>query len=474
MASTSSTATITTEKPKVVIVGAGLGGLMLGALLERCNIPYVIVEKAAVVKPLGSALTIGSTLIPLFEQLGIAEDLYRVGKPWTHYNTYSENRELILAADFSLAQGLTGYTQYAVGRSALYDVLLNQIPSHKIHFGKRVTSINDNGDNVEVRTRDGSNFEGDILVGADGAYSAVRQQLYRILLKEGKLPASDQEELPFSCVCLVGQTRPLDPEEFPVLKEPLAQFKSTLGNNNAYSWIINTTSYGSICWMCMLHLEKVANRSTYNDKKSRTSENLEWDSHAAAAKAMCDETRHFPLPFGDGTLTMGDMYDRTDQDLISKVMLEEKVFETWHSGRTVLLGDACHKLHVSGGRGAITSMHDAIALANLLYALPPNPTSSDIHQLFSEYRSERYPIVQATFKNSQMMSKATDKGIFAMFTRFLLKHMPTVLWKKFIERTVVDRPQVGFLEQVPMKGTVIPSVSPSALKARAVYEQKGE
>ncbi|KAG0049016.1 hypothetical protein BGZ89_004367 [Linnemannia elongata] len=471
-ATMTTTTTTTTEKPKVVIVGAGLGGLILGVLLERCDIPYSIIEKATVVKPLGSALTVGSTLIPLFEQLGIAEELYRVGKPWTHYYTYSESKELILAADFTLAQGLTGYKQYAIGRPALYDLLFNQIPSHKIHFGKRVTSINDTGDSVEVKTAEGSTYEGDILVGADGAYSVVRQQLYETLLKESKLPASDQEELPFGCICLVGQTRPLDPEEFPVLKEPVAEFKATLGDDNAYSWITFTTAYNSICWMVMLHLEKVTNRSTYNDKKNRTSENLEWESHAEATKAMCNETRHFPLQFGDGTLTMGDMFDRTDPDLISKVMLEEKVFETWHSGRTVLLGDACHKLHPSGGRGAVTSMHDALALANLLYALPPNPTTSDIHTLFSEYRSERYPVVQATFKNSQMMRKGTDKSLFATFYRLMLKHLPTWLWKKFIERTVVDRPQAGFLEQVPTKGTVVPSVSPSALKARAVYAQK--
>ncbi|KAF8946758.1 hypothetical protein BGZ47_011502 [Haplosporangium gracile] len=64
----------------------------------------VIVEQVETLQR--SALTIGSTLIPLFEQLGIAEELYRVGKPWTHYNTYSENGELNLAADFSLAQSL--------------------------------------------------------------------------------------------------------------------------------------------------------------------------------------------------------------------------------------------------------------------------------------------------------------------------------------------------------------------------------
>jgi len=40
-------------RPKVAIVGAGLGGLMLGQLLEQINVPYHIYERAKVVKPLG-------------------------------------------------------------------------------------------------------------------------------------------------------------------------------------------------------------------------------------------------------------------------------------------------------------------------------------------------------------------------------------------------------------------------------------
>lgn len=41
-------------KPTVIIVGAGLGGVMLGALLEKADIPYLIVERATTVKPLGN------------------------------------------------------------------------------------------------------------------------------------------------------------------------------------------------------------------------------------------------------------------------------------------------------------------------------------------------------------------------------------------------------------------------------------
>ncbi|KAH7056213.1 hypothetical protein BKA57DRAFT_531912 [Linnemannia elongata] len=64
--------------------------------------------------------------------------------------------------------------------------------------------------------------------------------------------------------------------------------------------------------------------------------------------------------------TMGDIYDLTPKDIISKAMLEEKVFKTWYHGWNVLLGDAYHKLHPSGAHGVVSALHAAIALAHLL------------------------------------------------------------------------------------------------------------
>jgi len=54
---------------------------------------------------------------------------------------------------------------------------------------------------------------------------------------------------------------------------------------------------------------------------------------------MCKEVRNFPVPGGNGQLVLGDLIDRTPKEYISKVMLEEKLFDTWYGGRTVLLGD---------------------------------------------------------------------------------------------------------------------------------------
>lgn len=63
--------------------------------------------------------------------------------------------------------------------------------------------------------------------------------------------------------------------------------------------------------------------------------------------AMCEEVKDFPIiGGGDKKLTLKDLMDLTPSGQFSKVMLEEKVFETWYSGRTVLVGDGM--LHAFG------------------------------------------------------------------------------------------------------------------------------
>jgi hypothetical protein len=124
--------------------------------------------------------------------------------------------------------GGAGY--YSLARADLYDFLWKQIPRECIHLGKRVLSYTQDDEGVTVNCSDNSSYCGEILVGADGAYSAIRQQLFKDLKLSSKLPSSDDIPLPFSCVCLVGQTCTLDSEEFPYLKEPLSQAHFILGD----------------------------------------------------------------------------------------------------------------------------------------------------------------------------------------------------------------------------------------------------
>ncbi|KAG0339454.1 hypothetical protein BG000_002086 [Podila horticola] len=214
-------------------------------------------------------------------------------------------------------------------------------------LAREFSRFNKNQDSVMVRCSDNISYSGDILVGADGAYS--------------DLPLSD-DALPFSCFCLVGQTDVLDPEEFPLLKKALSQCNAVLG----------------VSTMC-----------TKESSKSNDSfRNSEWDPEAA--EALAREVRPFKVAGRkDGkVLTLGELVDRTPKHLMSKVMLEENVFDTWFGGRTALLGDACHKMSPAGGVGAVTAIHDAATLANWL-STHRLATEEDIEKVFKKYCAER-------------------------------------------------------------------------------------
>ncbi|KAG9071559.1 hypothetical protein KI688_005771 [Linnemannia hyalina] len=137
---------------------------------------------------------------------------------------------------------------------------------------------------------------------------------------------------------------------------------------------------------------------------------------------------------------------RTDQldaqELISKVMLEEKVFETWHHGRAVLIGDACHKLNPAGGSGANCAIHNAVALANSINALPETLTRAYIDQVFKAYRNERPPWVKAAF----------NFRIEATLTRFLSRNM--LDWISGGINMLYYQPQAAFLPLIENQRTV--------------------
>lgn len=65
--------------------------------------------------------------------------------------------------------------------------------------------------------------------------------------------------------------------------------------------------------------------------------NTEWGPEAA--ESMIKEVHDFPIKLGGGAGVLGDIIDATPPDAVSKVMLEEKLFDQWSHGRIVLIGD---------------------------------------------------------------------------------------------------------------------------------------
>lgn len=120
-------------------------------------------------------------------------------------------------------------------RPKLYDLFLRQVPKERLHMSKKILTTIQGGNGVLIRCSDGTEYEGDILVGADGAHSAIRQNLYKQLQMEEKLPSSDAVPLPFSTICLVGQTKQLTPEEIPLLATDKCQLIRIVGEDKPYA-----------------------------------------------------------------------------------------------------------------------------------------------------------------------------------------------------------------------------------------------
>jgi len=89
------------------------------------------------------------------------------------------------------------------------------------------------------------------------------------------------------------------------------------------------------CWVVTQYLEEELGTESNDTYRSS-----EWG--AESAESMCKEVRDFQIPGGVGPealRTVGALIDNTPKELISKIKLEQKVFETWYHKRTVLLGD---------------------------------------------------------------------------------------------------------------------------------------
>ncbi|KAK5809307.1 hypothetical protein F5H01DRAFT_394871 [Linnemannia elongata] len=450
-------------KPRVLIVGAGLAGLTLAILLQKAEVPYDIFERGLETRTVGTAMMFGANVGPLFTQLGMYDEFVDNSKSCETINIYDDARELQFTRDFKLAAEMGGYTNRIIPRTTLYNIILNKVPQDRIHKGKKMVSLYQDDERVIIYFADGTHHEGDILVGADGAYSAVRHCLYKTVDRIGKLSQSDAEDLPYSCICLVGHSSPLDTEKFPALRDEVCQYNDTHSIDIPYSWMTFTTKDDVICWGVIKYLD-VQNSAAYS-REQRS----DWGE--GATETMCNEVREFPIPGGDGSLRLGDLIDGTPRTQITKVMLEEKVFDTWYYGRTVLVGDACHKIHPAGNRGAVQALHDVVALANWINVLPRSAKVSDIESAFRAYKEERHPFVQEAAVHSKNLSQVSfTPDMKTVMSRFVTKHMPSWLWRVVNTKTASYRPQASFLPFVKDDGTVSSTHSRSYIETRRILE----
>ncbi|KAG0358200.1 hypothetical protein BGZ54_010544 [Gamsiella multidivaricata] len=418
--------------PAVMIVGGGLGGLLMATLLERADIPYHIYERAGELRALGSIMTLGANVLPVFEQLGLLEEFERISKPVPSLDFYTSDIQKLGSLDLKEFKAASGYSNYIFARPRLYEMLRKQVPSHKVSLNKRVVRIEETHNKVTIFCEDESSYSGDILIGADGAYSSVRQSIFKQMDERGLLPASDSENLSIGFISMVGVSHPKNPEKYPQLQDTLGHYSQVLGNDSR-AWGVFSAADNQISWM-------LSSQLTAEEANEKRFSNAEWGPEAN--QAMLNEFADMACPWGG---KMSDIFEDTPKHLISKVFLEEKMFKTWYYGRTVLMGDACHKMFPGAGQGAVNAFQDAVVLANCLYVMEDKDPNT-ITAAFQEYYRQRFDRANYQYNQSSYMSK-TQSG----------QYRPLVSWLPMIENrgTVPVLPQQGPTKLVVEKSVAL-------------------
>lgn len=166
---------------KVVIIGGGLGGLTLGAILRRLNIPFVILERSSAITPNGAGISLAPNCLRVLDQLGLYPAIQRDGQRLNKILVHKENvlwREL----NFGLSEANFGYPVYSIERHLFHRMLHEAAGGAKhVWLDAKVVNIEDNkmNDYVEVTAADGRKVRGEVVVGADGIRSITRRILAR-------------------------------------------------------------------------------------------------------------------------------------------------------------------------------------------------------------------------------------------------------------------------------------------------------
>ena len=338
---------------RVLIVGAGIGGLTAALALLRDGYDVEVCEQAPQLAELGAGVQISANGSRVLFALGLEDALRKLwcepaGKEIRLWNTGETWKLFDLGAE-SVAR--YGAPYFMMHRADLHGVLIDAVRRVKpdaIRLDSRVTGFDDDGTGVTLHLADGARVSGDALIGADGVHSRIRQALFGadqpqftgIIAWRGIVP---MEKLPARMARGIG-TNWIGPGghvvHYPLREGRLMNFVGALERSD---------------W-------RVESWSARGTQEELAADFRGWheDVHAII--------RNIAIPYKWALMVRPPM-------------------QHWTLGRVTLLGDACHSMVPFLAQGANMAMEDGYIIARALTELPGDVGSR--LQTYENARRER-------------------------------------------------------------------------------------
>jgi salicylate hydroxylase len=321
---------------KVAVAGAGIGGLTAALALIDKGFDVSVFEQSNELREVGAGVQLGPNAMRVYRALGMEETIAGFSfVPEAHVVRAGKTGAAIATTQM---KGVYE-TQYGIGyhamlRADLQNALAARLSPGVLQFGKKCVSAGTRSDGVTLHFDDGSAFESDVVIGADGIHSALREQLlgkdaprftgtvaYRGVADASKLPAG------------------LLTNDVSVYIGPHASF--------VYYYIRRGEL---VNWVAL------AEESSWQQES--------WSAEAGAAEA---------LRLYDGWDPVVETLVRSTERCYKWALFDRDPLPKWVNGRIALLGDAAHPMMPYLAQGGCMAIEDGYVLANELAKSPDNP-----------------------------------------------------------------------------------------------------
>ncbi|MBE9075982.1 FAD-dependent urate hydroxylase HpxO [Romeria aff. gracilis LEGE 07310] len=162
---------------KVVIVGAGMGGLTTAIAMRQAGYEVEIYDRVSELRPAGAGISLWSNGVKVLNRLKLGKEIAEIGGQMDRMTYVSKSGETL--TDFSLHPIVetVGQRPYPVSRTDLQQMLLDAYGADQVQLNSKCVAVEQDADSANAIFEDGRRATGDVVVGADGTHSIIRSHV---------------------------------------------------------------------------------------------------------------------------------------------------------------------------------------------------------------------------------------------------------------------------------------------------------
>jgi 2-polyprenyl-6-methoxyphenol hydroxylase-like FAD-dependent oxidoreductase len=366
---------------RCLIAGGGIGALTAAIALARCGIQAQVYEAAPELKPLGAGIWVPPNAMQIFDQFGLAQAIRAAGQCIAAIEVQNMEGRVLQRVDLGPVEKRFGHGIVSIRRSRLHEVLASRLDPKTIHLGRRCIGYVDHDVRIGLQFDDGSIAEADLVIGADGVHSAVRQQMR-----------------PDIRTRYAGQTCFLGLAALQLSEADRGMCRETWGAGIRFGY--SAVAEDIVYWFAPVN----------SNRRHR-------DDPASALQKLKSELSDFPRP-------IPEIVGATAPQAVIQIDIQDIApVNPLGTGRVVLIGDAAHAMTPNLGQGGAQAVEDAYALAECIgrYAEPA--------LAISEYQKRRWRKVSRIVRTSRWYGRIShvENSLIRRIRDVMIQCMPPVV-----------------------------------------------